>query len=90
MSRILTRCHTKGKMATPSLEGNHKERDSLKEYLTQLQLGQFYDVLQAQMVDMELISSGLLTDADLEKIGLPLGARKKVKREKFARVVQHC
>ena len=55
-----------------------EEQDGLSEFLEQLGLSEFLGVLQEQLVDMQLITSGDLTETDLEKIGLPLGARKKV------------
>ena len=50
--------------------------NSITQWLKQLGLGQFADVFAEQQIDREILSE--LTDEDLEKLGIPLGPRKKL------------
>ena len=50
--------------------------DELERWLTSVGLDQLAPLLRANDIDRELLSE--LTEADLEKIGLSLGHRKKL------------
>ncbi|MFQ6024305.1 MAG: adenylate/guanylate cyclase domain-containing protein [Acidiferrobacterales bacterium] len=52
--------------------------DGVTEWLEELGLGQFAAVFAEQQIDHEVLSE--LTDEDLEKLGIPLGPRKKLLR----------
>jgi len=50
--------------------------NSVTEWLKQLGLDQYAEVFSEQQIDMEVLSD--LTEADFEKLGIPLGPRKKL------------
>ena len=50
--------------------------NSVTQWLKQLGLGQYADVFAEQQIDREVLSD--LTEADFEKLGIPLGPRKKL------------
>ncbi|CAL1615988.1 unnamed protein product [Knipowitschia caucasica] len=56
-----------------NLQAHH---DSLERFLTQLDLQQYFTLLQAQDLDVE--SLALCRDNDLKDLGIPLGPRKKI------------
>lgn len=49
---------------------------TLEEDLKRLQLSEFFDVFEKEKVDKEALA--LCTDRDLQKMGIPLGPRKKI------------
>jgi len=52
---------------------------NLKEFLEQLKLSRYYDIFQKEDMDFDTLK--LSTDDDLTKIGIPLGARIKIRTE---------
>ena len=50
--------------------------DDVTKWLEQLGLGRYAPVFVEQQIDPEVLSE--LTDEDLEKLGVPLGPRKKI------------
>lgn len=50
--------------------------DNITKWLEKLGLGQFAPVFAEQQIDHEVLPE--LTDEDLEKLGIPLGPRKKL------------
>ena len=50
--------------------------DEVAKWLEQLDLGRYAAVFSEQQIDREILSE--LTDEDLEKLGIPLGPRKKL------------
>jgi hypothetical protein len=50
--------------------------DSVTRWLKQLGLGQYADDFMEQQIDREILPE--LTEADFEKLGIPLGPRKKL------------
>ncbi len=50
--------------------------DGVPQWLDRLGLGRFAAVFAEQQIDLEVLTE--LTDEDLEKLGIPLGPRKKL------------
>ncbi len=49
----------------------------IRQWLEELGLGQYADAFEAEKIDVEAL--GYLGEDDLEKLGLPMGPRKKEK-----------
>src|SRR4051794_20134852 len=65
-----------GVAGTGTFSGRRSKMASLRQRLGRLGLGKYGDVFAAHDVDLDVLSE--LTDADLEKLGISLGDRRRI------------
>ena len=68
---VVSRLHEGSNLGVPTSMSN-----SITQWLEELGLGQFAELFVEQQIDHEVLPD--LTEEDLEKLGLPLGPRKKL------------
>src|SRR5262249_55260984 len=81
-SRVISRSLRRG--ASVKITGERPAMTSAATWLEELGLGEYARVFAEQAIDAEVLPD--LTDSDLEKLGIPLGHRRRILRSIAARV----